>query len=299
MLDDHPGYTTVRIPADVDKPDLLLGPWSARQAAILGGTALALWLTWTAVRTWLDPIEFLAPALVLLLLVAATVSTERDGVPLDRLLVAAVRQALAPRRRVLAPEGVGTTPRFLDEVLDGQPTMNAAPLDLPPHAIDSAGILDLGKDGASVLAAASTVNFTLRTGTEQEVLLSGFARWLNTLTGPVQIASHTAPTELTTQIETLRRQATELPHPLLERAAGDHADFLERLAASRSLLTRRILIAAHESDRAAGQRLLRRVHDCSAVLAGCEVDVQILGNTAARRALAAAFDPDHPAFSNS
>jgi PrgI family protein len=298
MDDDHSGYTTVRIPADVNKPDLLLGPWSARQAAILGGTALGLWATWQATRTWLGPLLFLPPALLVLLIVAAVVSTERDGVGMDRLLASALRQAIAPRRRVLAPEGVSDPPQFLREALAGQPVSNAAPLELPVREVDDSGVLDLGRDGASVLASASTVNFSLRTGAEQEVLLSGFARWLNTLTGPVQIASRTAPADLSAQISGLREKAAGLPHPLLEQAANDHADFLEQLSASRSLLTRRVLIAGHEPDRAAGQRLLRRAHDSAAVLAGCEVNVAVLDHNTASEALACAFDPDQATAPN-
>ena len=299
MSEDHGGYSTVRIPADVNKPDLLLGPWSARQAAILGGTALGLWATWQATRTWLGPFLFLPPALLVLLVVAAVVSTERDGVGMDRLLASALRQAMAPRQRVLAPEGVSGPPQFVQEALAGQSAANAVPLELPVREVDDSGVLNLGKDGASVMASASTVNFSLRTAAEQEVLLSGFARWLNTLTGPVQIASRTAPADLSAQITGLRAKATRLPHPLLEQAANDHANFLEQLSASRSLLTRRVLIAAHEPDRAAGQRLLRRAHDGAAVLSGCEVDVTVLDHSTASEALVCAFDPDQATAPNS
>lgn len=294
-MDESPGgYTTVRIPADVNKPDQLLGPWSARQAAILGGTALGLWTLWQTTRAWLGPLLFLPPALLVLVVVAAVISTERDGVGMDRLLASALRQAVTPRRRVLAPEGVSEPPQFLREALAGQPVPKAAPLELPVREISDAGVLDLGRDGASALASASTVNFSLRTGAEQEVLLSGFARWLNTLTGPVQISSRTAPTDLTSQITQLRDRATRLPHPLLERSAGDHADFLEQLSASRSLLTRRILIAAHEPDRAAGQRLQRRAYDSASVLSGCEIDVTVLDHGATSEVLADSFNPDRP-----
>ena len=299
MNDDHASYTTVRIPADVNKPDLLLGPWSARQAVILGGTALGLWVVWQATRGWLGPLLFLPAALLVLLAVAAVVSTERDGVGMDRLLASALRQAVAPRRRVLAPEGVSGPPQFLREAVARQSAANPAPLELPIREVDDAGVLDLGKDGASVLASASTVNFSLRTGAEQEVLLSGFARWLNTLTGPVQIASRTAPADLSAQITGLREKAAGLPHPLLEQAANDHADFLEQLSASRGLLTRRVLIAGHEPDHAAGQRVLRRAHDSATVLSGCEVDVTVLDHKTTSEALACAFDPDRATAPNS
>lgn len=298
MFDDHGGFTTVRIPADLSKPDRIIGPWSARQAAVLGATALGLWAAWEATRAWLSPILFLPLALLVLLVVAAVVSTERDGIGVDRLLAAALRQRRTPRRQVLAPEGVAGPPQFLDAALNGQRSESPVPLELPAREVDDAGVIDLGKDGSSVLASASTVNFSLRTPGEQEVLLSGFARWLNTLTGPVQIASRTAPSDLTAQITALRRQAAGLPHPLLEQAASDHADFLEQLSASRSLLTRRVVIAVHEPERAAGQRLLRRAQDSASVLAGCEVDVTVLDHDAASSTLTGAFDADHATAPN-
>ncbi len=220
MPEDNPGsYTTVRIPADVNKPDLLLGPWSARQAAILGGTALALWGAWMAIRAWLDPLLFLAPALWYCCCsspqwsapsATASAWTDCSSQPYARCSHRAAGS--------WPPRACGRRRNSCGRCLTDSTRMNPAPLSLPAREVDSAGILDLDKDGASVLAAASTVNFTLRTAAEQEVLLSGFARWLNTLTGPVQIASHTAPSDLTPQIETLRRRGPELPHPLL--AAG-------------------------------------------------------------------------------
>lgn len=292
--DSTGGYSTARIPADVAKPDQVLGPLTARQAVIIGGTALALWTVWMAVRRWLDPVLFLPPAVLALLVVGVAVGTVRDGLSVDRLTICALRKAFTPRRQAMAPEGVADPPAFLDAALHGGRNKIPAPLTLPARSIDAAGVVDLGKDGATVLATASTVNFSLRTPGEQEVLVGGFARWLNSLTGPVQIASRTAPADLTGQIAALRQKAASLPHPLLERAALDHADFLDHLAASRSLLTRRVFIAAHEYDASAGQLLKRRAQDAATVLAGCEVDVSVLGREESADVLAAAFDPDRP-----
>jgi hypothetical protein len=268
-----------------------VGPWSARQAAILGGTAAGLWLGWEATRSFVSPLLFLPPAVLVLLLLGVAVSTTRDGVSVDRLLISALRHAAAPRRQVMAPEGVDAPPAFLASVMTGD-TKTPVPLELPVDEIDDSGVVGLGRDGASVLASATTVNFALRTPGEQEVLLGGFARWLNALTGPVQIASRTVPADLSSQITGLREQAAGLPHPLLEQAALDHAVFLERLSVSRTLLTRQVVIAAHENDPKAGQRLLRRAHDTAAVLPGAEINVAVLDTDAATDVLAAAFDPD-------
>ena len=59
------------------------------------------------------------------------------------------------------------------------------------------GVIDLGRDGWAVVCAVTPVNFTLRSGTERDVLLAGFARWLHSLALPVQILTRTHPVELT------------------------------------------------------------------------------------------------------
>jgi hypothetical protein len=52
----------VRIPSDINRPDRVVGPFTARQAAILTGTGAALYLTWTVLRPLLAAPLFLAGA---------------------------------------------------------------------------------------------------------------------------------------------------------------------------------------------------------------------------------------------
>jgi hypothetical protein len=40
-----------RIPSDVNRPDRIIGPFTARQVAILATTAGVLYLAWTLLRT--------------------------------------------------------------------------------------------------------------------------------------------------------------------------------------------------------------------------------------------------------
>ncbi|MFD1046349.1 PrgI family protein, partial [Kibdelosporangium lantanae] len=54
--------TPVRIPADIDMADRVLGPLTARQLAILAGTGLLLYLLWTATHTFLPPAVYLVLA---------------------------------------------------------------------------------------------------------------------------------------------------------------------------------------------------------------------------------------------
>ena len=289
--DDLHGYRTVRIPGNIEKEDQIIGSLTMRQVAVIGGAGAVLWCLWMAVQTWVPPLLFLAPALLVLFAVALAVSVNRDGVSVDRLLLAALKQAVSPRRQVPAPEGVRKPPAFITAAMRGD-TKPAAPLNLPDRTLTESGTIRLGTDGVSSLAESSTVNFALRTHAEQEVLIGGFARWLNTLTGPVQIVSRTTLADLGGQVALLRERASGLPHPLLEQAALDHADFLDDLASRRTLMDRKVLIATHESDPKAEQRLQRRTHDTAAVLAGCELNVAVLDSAAATDVLGAALDPD-------
>jgi hypothetical protein len=54
------GSYAVRIPADVDMRDRVLGPLTARQLAILGVTGLVLYAAWAASRAFL-PIPVFCP----------------------------------------------------------------------------------------------------------------------------------------------------------------------------------------------------------------------------------------------
>ncbi|GAA1990370.1 PrgI family protein [Catenulispora subtropica] len=290
MSDGPAGYGSVRIPADISRPDRVLGPATARQVAILGGTTAGLWCAWLGMRAWISPLLFLVSALFVLVVVGVVISTERDGLTLDRLLASALRQARSPRRQVMAPEGVVPPPVFLSDALSGA-SRPPSPLSFPLTGLDDRGVVDLGPDGAALLARASTVNFALRTAEEQDVLLGSFARWLNSLSGPTQITSTNAPADSREHVEAIRRQAQGLSHPQLEHAALRHAEFLDGLAATRVLLTRGVHLALREQGKAAPQRLVQRAEDAAGHLGACEIRVSPLDREAASADLRALLDP--------
>jgi hypothetical protein len=175
-----------------------------------------------------------------------------------------------------------------------------APLRLPADAITEAGLLRLPARSATTTAstastaavvAAGTVNLGLRTAGEQAALLGGFARWLNSLTAPAQIVVSTARVDLHPHAAAVRDAAPLLPHPALERAAADYADFLDDLAAARDPLRRQVLVVV----RADGDALAaRRGEDTARALAALGVDTRVLDGPAVTAALAAAVDPYAP-----
>jgi hypothetical protein len=256
------GSYAVRIPADVDMSDRVLGPLTARQLAILGVTGLVLYAAYAATAAFLPIPVFLALAIPVGTAAAILALGQRDGISMDRMLLAAIRQRVAPRHRVSAPEGVRPAPAWLTSQTAATSTgrggrngkgtspvreeISPSALRLPAEAITDTGVVDLGADGLAVVAVASTVNFALRTPSEQEALVGSFGRYLHSLTAPVQILVRTERLDLSGQINELLARAGGLPDPALEAAAVEHADYLAQLGEQTNLLRRQVLLVLRE-----------------------------------------------------
>lgn len=267
----------VRIPADVDMHDRVLGPLTARQLAILAVTGVVLYAAWSVTRAFVPIPVFFALAIPVGAAAAILALGQRDGISLDRLLVAAIRQRIRPRHQVAAPEGVrpapewvtaaatstatgatGTartgkcaaSPRAKRAAVPGREQISPSALRLPAEAVTDTGsdigVVDLGADGLAVVAVASTVNFALHTPAEQEALAASFGRYLHSLTAPVQVLVRAERLDLSGQIAELRARAGGLPHPALEAAAVEHADYLAQLGEQTDLLRRRVLLVLRE-----------------------------------------------------
>lgn len=290
---------TARIPADVDRPDEILWNLTARQVAIAATVAVGLWLGYTATRGLVPFTVFAAVAVPVAGAAAALILSRRDGLSLDQLVMAGLRWWRSPRR--LIPTGtagrVRGAPRWVAVPAGPLP----APLCLPPDSIATTGVVDLGKDGVAAVLACSTVNFALRTPAEQHGLASAWARWLNSLTGPVQVVVRADAINLRPLIDGIDEWAAGLPHLALEEAARGHAAFLADLAESRDLLRRHVLLVLREpvgpgSDgrQAAVARVQRRAAEAAAALAAAEITVRVLDGPQAAAALASAADPHLP-----
>ena len=170
--------TPVRIPADIDLPDRVIGPLTARQLAILTTAGLVIYGCWDLTRTTVPLPVFLAVATPIGALAAVLALGRRDGMPLDRLVLAAIRQRSVPRLQVAGPP-VRPAPAWLTlhaNTADEHCAVGSAadrgrrhrgrvgPLHLPAQAVADSGpglgLVDLGDDGYAVVAVASTVNFT-------------------------------------------------------------------------------------------------------------------------------------------
>jgi hypothetical protein len=252
----------VRIPADVDREDRVIGPLTARQLLILAITGIVLYGAYTLTREFVPLVAFLIVAIPIGVTAAFLALGQRDGITLDRLVLAALRQRMSPQHRVAAPEGIRPAPEWLGSQVanssskgrakgkDGgdaaASAVSPAALRLPAEAVTDTGVIDLGKDGVAVVAVCSTINFGLRTPAEQESLVASFGRYLHSLTAPVQVLVRAERLDLSGQIAELREQAGGLPHPALERAAREHAEYLDQLGRATDLLRRQVLLILRE-----------------------------------------------------
>jgi PrgI family protein len=288
----------VPVPANVDMPDKVLAGLTARQVAIATVAAVIIWAGFQAARHVMPLPAFAALASPVGLAAVALVIGERDGLPLDRLLMAAWRQRRAPRRLVTAPEGVPAPPAWTAPPRPPAPP----PAVLAPlwQHIGRDGVIGLGSAGAAAVAAVSTVNFALRSPEEQDALAAAYGRWLNSLTGPVQILVRAGRADLSASVAGLREAAPGLPHPALEQAALEHASFLEGLAADRDVLTRQALLIVREPGHGAGRpggsagRALQRAGEAARLLGGADLQVQVLDGGQVTGLLAACADPAAP-----
>ncbi|MDX8030994.1 PrgI family protein [Lentzea sp. BCCO 10_0856] len=261
----------VRIPADVDREDRVIGPLTARQLLILAVAGIVLYGAYTLTREFVPLVAFLVVAIPIGVIAALLALGQRDGIPLDQLVLAALRQRMSPQHRVAAPEGIRPVPEWLGSQVantssNGRAkrkenagstdatasTVSPAPLRLPAEAVTDTGVIDLGKDGVAVVAVCSTINFGLRTPAEQESLVASFGRYLHSLTAPVQVLVRAERLDLSGQIAELREQAGGLPHPALERAAREHAEYLDQLGRATDLLRRQVLLILREPLLATG-----------------------------------------------
>jgi hypothetical protein len=278
-----------RIPADVDMADRIFAGLTARQLAILGGHALALWALWAATGERLDPFAFGAVTVPIAALAFVWATVKVEGTTLERLAVAGVGFLRTPRRRVFAPEVVPALPRWMR-----RRAFPVAPLDLPVAGAATDGCIDLSPEGSMVACRASSLNFALRSEAEQRALVEGFGRLLNALDEGVQFLVRSDRVELEGVVAEMERRAGALPHPALEQAALEHAGFLRGLAGRRDVLARQVFVCFRDRrpPSEAASRLAHRVEEAATFLRGMGVRLARLDAEDASRLIARACDPE-------
>jgi PrgI family protein len=275
-----------KVHADVERPDTVLFGLTGRQVLILAAAALLLWTGWTLIGH-AAPVAFLAAALPVAGLAFVVAVSRRDGQSLDRWLVAAIRHTRRPRRLVPAEAGVAAPPRWI--TTRGPRLPLPAPLRLPARGITPDGLIDLGSHGTVGLVDCTTVNFGLRSPSEQTGLIGAFARWLNSLDGPVQVLLRAGRVDLSSLADRIEAAAPALPHPRLEAAARAHVVFLDQLASDRELLHRQVTVAVRDTRSSA--HTAHRAAEAARALVACDIRTHVLDGHQAAAALADCLTP--------
>ncbi|MFI0818610.1 PrgI family mobile element protein [Streptomyces sp. NPDC021098] len=295
------GVAVTRIPADIARPDRVLGPLTARQTAILAGCVLVLYGGYWLARPFMPPLAYLVMVLPVAGAVTAIAVGAREGIGLDRFLLAALAHARAPKRQVHAPEGVPALPEIVNKTLGTASGPMPVPVRMPCRGVGPAGTVDLAGQGQAALGVCSPVNFDLHSGAEQQGLVAAYGRWLNSLTGPTQLLLRCHRTDLTPLVDQLHHCAPALPHPALEQAARAHADYLAHLAGTGDLLTRQIVLVAREATSprwarpsACSGRAVQRLQEAARGLAPAGISVTPLDHGQTTALIAAACNPDPP-----
>ncbi|MFI1995300.1 PrgI family protein [Actinoplanes sp. NPDC020271] len=278
MTDQDPTPRAV-VPANINEPDRIAFGLTFRQLAIIGVPALAGFGCYRSFGPLLPPAAWISAGCLGFAVAVVVAIGRRDGQPLDVWLRHGFALSRSPR--TFTP---GTARASSIAVVDGKPAV-PAPLRSPVTSISPAGVLT-SEGTAKVLIACGTTNIHLRTGEEQGALLDGFGRFLNSLTGPVQLLVAAQRHDLSVYAQATADVAPRLPHPALQTAAEDYAAFLLDLDAARDPLRRQVIAVVtgeHKADAAVR------------ALSSLGVDAAVLDGPAVTAALAGAVDPFDPA----
>ena len=283
--------TRARMPSDVDAPEKILYGLTFRQLAILAVAAVIFYAGWRTLHDLVPQPVLLGAGAIIGALAAGLVVGRRDGLPLDKWLLHAVRHSRSPKL-LSTLDTAPPLPDWVDTSMARMPL--PAPLRLPARAIDDDGQITL-TGGRAAMVAATSVNLGLRTPDEQAALIDTFGRWLNSLSSPTQIVVSAQPVDLASHARTLAARADSQVHPALADACAAHAEFLEDLAKRRDPLRRQVLVVTRTSGGERGDHAARRKADDTArALSALGVDVRALDAPAVTAALAAAADPYTP-----
>jgi hypothetical protein len=277
--DRDEGVSPVPVNADLEIDDRVLGPFTARQCAILAAGGVVIWLGYAGLHHLVPVPVLLVAALILAGSLLAGVSVRRDGLSLERYLAAALGHYRRPRRQ-LAPD------------LDGEVPPGYAPISLPVTGLSETGVLDLGVDGAAVLIECAAVNLQLRSGGEVRSALASFGQGLNALGGSFQFTVTAHRIDLSGQAERIEHGAAGLAHPLLEERARAYAGLIRDLGSRSDLIARRVLLILREDGPAAASAgaVLHRAAQAAALLTSCGISARVLDAAEVTAAVSGGFE---------
>lgn len=278
----------VPVPADLNLEDRLIGPFTARQCAILAATGTLLWIA-ARVLGHLVPRHIVVLALAPVALATLGLVVARPGgVPADRQAGAAARFLLGARRRAAAPNtvdlpaGVKVLAPFYRTVVGagGEP-----------------GVIDLARHGHAVMITVTPACLQLADTAEAESQLVAIGQVLASQTGPFSISTVTQRMSLDQHADRAGQLAASLEAGKLSALALEQSEYLRQLATQRTVWSRRTVVTVRETGPDAAAKAAHRAKETAALLTASGLPADVLERCEATAVLTAACDPareQHP-----
>jgi hypothetical protein len=273
---DSEAGAQVPVPADFEQPDRILYGLTARQVAIFANAGAVLWLVYLVLTPAVSPLVVLVGELPVIAAAAAVAVGRRDGISLDRWLIAAARTLSSPRALVAAGDRLPAAPAWAPQTARRCAGPRIAPLALPVDRIDPDGVVDLRGDGRVALTACSTVTVGLRSAGDRAAVVDRYARWLHGLAAPVQVVVSVRAANVDAYAGEVEQRAAGLPQPALARAASGYAQFLRWLAVERDPLVRRVTVAHRVGQHSDAQAVLRQAAQTAGGLSAVGTAARVL-----------------------
>ncbi|WP_051451408.1 PrgI family protein [Actinospica robiniae] len=276
----------VPVPADLKIDDKILGPFTARQCAIIGIGLAAAWAVVQALAGFTRPsllavVLAAAPPVVVALVLALA---RPGGVPADRLAAAAFSHVRSPRRRAAASPGAALPPGV----------SRLAAIYKGIHSTEGgAGVVELahGHGQSAVLIETEPVCLHLTDSHEARAKLAAIGQVLAAQTGPFALYALAERVSLDAFAERAAARAATLGSPQLATFATAQADQFRQLADDRLNWRRRFLIAVSESGTDAQATAVHRAETTAVLLDACGLAARVLDDEEATAAITAACDP--------
>ncbi len=281
-----------RIPADLDTEDQILAGLTARQLLTLSVFLVPVLIAWRILAGHVPATVLLAATGPVIAGAVLLVLTRRDGLSLDRWLLAAVRHRtgvrhldlsmdLTPAVLDIEPAGSGQADRERGRATGHTMTgaesgrnggtargragraagvrdrRGSRPSEAPLVAVTGGGVLVHADGRHVVVIACTTIATALATHQDDAILAAGMARWLNSLSAPVQIVVQNRPTDLASMATAVVARSQGIIQPDLAAIALDHASMLLDLAETARPLQRTVLIACSGGTSTSSEQLQR------------------------------------------
>ena len=106
----------------------------------------------------------------------------------------------------------------------------------------------LKKGGLRAVLEVETLNFNLKSETEQQGIISGYESFINTLTFPLQIVIRSTKVNIDPYIEQIRQKAIAQENDLLREQTESYALFVEKIVEVADIMQKRFLVVVPLDD---------------------------------------------------